>query len=556
MLTELSLRNVVLIEKLDLSFESGLCVFTGETGAGKSILLDGLTMCLGGRADTGLIRYGADQLSVSATFSLPDNHPLFAVLKEQALEAENPIILRRVVTKDGKSKAFINDQPVGVSLLRQVGDMLVEIHGQFASHGLLNPNTHIFTLDAYGHLEKEVEKCQDAYRQLKDKQEAVRLAEDILQKAKADEEYVRHVVSELKAFNPQKGEEDALFERRTILMNAEKITQSINDAYMALSSGSSATAEGMIRAAEREMEKASRLCQGAFDDVIKKIDFVADQLNDVVALLEQKASGFDDPAAELEQVDERYFSLKELARKHHCVSDELPDMLTNFQSQLMTLDKGEEELTALRIQAEQMRLSFLKEAKELSQKRHQVAAKLDKAVAKELPALKLEKARFQTILEDLDETSATPYGLNKVTFCVATHAVPVAPIHKIASGGELARFMLALKVNLAQTEQTSTMVFDEVDTGIGGATASAVGERLLALSKDCQVFVVTHSPQVAAFGTTHMYVSKMDKGTGNVATTVTPLTGDDRLEEIARMLSGAHITPAARQAAQTLMDKS
>ncbi len=556
MLTGLSIRNVVLIEKLDLTFEKGLCVFTGETGAGKSILLDALSLALGARSDAGLIRYGADQLSVSAAFMIDETHPLFALLKDQGLEAENPLILRRIVMKDGKSKAFVNDQLISASLLRQIGDMLVEIHGQFASHGLLNPATHIHVLDAYGELQNEVEACSTAYRAWKEKQAAVQEAERILAAAKAEEDYLRHAVKELESFAPEVGEEEALSVRRTALMNAEKITESLNNAYMTLSSGGSTTVEGMIRSAQRELEKASRLSDGSFDDLITCLDQVSDSLNEAVEQLEAKSNDFEDPALELEQVEERYFSLKELARKHRCDSDELTGLLTTYQTQLATLDKGEEELTALQKQQEEMRLAFLKAAQTLSVKRQKTAQHLDKAVGAELPALKLGKAHFQTVLEELPESEASPSGLNRVTFCVSTNAAPPAPIHKIASGGELARFMLALKVNLAQTENIDTMIFDEVDSGIGGATASAVGERLRRLAEDRQVLVVTHSPQVAAFGTHHMNVSKTDGTNGAVLTTVILLENTSRIEEIARMLSGAEITAAARKAAETLLEKS
>ena len=556
MLTGLSIRNVVLIEKLDLTFEKGLCVFTGETGAGKSILLDALSLALGARSDAGLIRYGADQLSVSAAFMIEETHPLFALLKDQGLEAENPLILRRIVMKDGKSKAFVNDQLISASLLRQIGDMLVEIHGQFASHGLLNPATHIHVLDAYGELQKDVDTCSTAYRAWKEKQAAVREAERILAAAKAEEDYLRHAVKELETFAPEVGEEEALSVRRTALMNAEKITESLNNAYMTLSSGGSTTVEGMIRSAQRELEKASRLSDGSFDDLITCLDQVSDSLNEAVEQLEAKSNDFEDPVLELEQVEERYFSLKELARKHRCDSDDLPGLLTTYQTQLATLDKGEEELILLQKQQEEMRLAFLKAAQTLSVKRQKTAQRLDKAVGAELPALKLGKAHFQTVLEELPESEASPSGLNRVTFCVSTNAAPPAPIHKIASGGELARFMLALKVNLAQTEKIDTMIFDEVDSGIGGATASAVGERLRRLAEDRQVLVVTHSPQVAAFGTHHMNVSKTDGTNGAVLTTVILLENDSRTEEIARMLSGAEITAAARKAAETLLEKS
>lgn len=556
MLQSLSIHNVVLIDKLNLNFGKGLSVFTGETGAGKSILLDALSLALGGRADTGLIRHGQDSLSVIAEFSIDEKHPAYQLLKENELDADTTLILRRTISKDGKSKAFINDIPVSVNLMRQIGDTLVEIHGQFASHSLLNPATHLGVLDKYGKLEKSVADCHKAYTNWKEAEKNVQKALAILEKAKSDEEFLTHAVKELQAFNPKVGEETELSERRTALMNAEKITESLNAAYQILSSSAGSNLQSQITTAIRELEKANRFMPNKFESILSDLDNISEGLATASDELENIASSFEDPAQELEQIDERFFSLKDLARKYHVECDELPATLSDFKEKLSLIDKGEDELIALRSTAENARLDFIQKATLLSQKRHEAAKKLDNAVAKELPALKLEKARFVTQIEDLSENDFSSDGMNGVTFCISANAgMPPAPLNKVASGGELARFMLALKVNLAGLEDIPTLIFDEVDSGIGGATASAVGERLARLAKERQVLVVTHSPQVAAFGSAHMQVSKFTKDDA-VLTTVTPLEDENRLEEIARMLSGAQITEAARLAAKTLWEKS
>ena len=552
MLVSLSIRNVVLIEKLDLSFDKGLCVFTGETGAGKSILLDGLSLALGARADTGLIRYGADMLSVSAEFSLPSHHGILDFLQDSGLDADTTLILRRTLSVDGKSKAFINDQPVSISMLKEVGSRLVEIHGQFASHSLLNPATHLSVLDAYGMLKADADMCRQKYRAWQDLKKKVSDAMEILRQAKEEEEYLTHAVKELRAIDPKHDEEEVLTERRAELMNAGKITEGLNNAYMTLSSGGSSTVEGMIRFASREIEKSNRLAQGKYEGLLQQLDNLSENLAIVVEKIESEADNFSDPTAELEMVEGRLFALKDLARKHRVSVDELPDILNDFEEKLSLLSKGQDELTDYQTACENARLDYLTAARELSQKRRQAGDKLNKAVKAELPPLKLSKAVFETVFEDLSESEATADGLDKITFSISTNeGIPVAPLHKVASGGELARFMLALKVNLTGTEDIETLIFDEVDSGIGGATASAVGQRLQRLSDEKQVLVITHSPQVAAFGLNHMKVSKKDN-----VTTIEPLTPDMKVEEIARMLSGAEITDSARMAATTLLEKS
>lgn len=554
MLSRLSVRDVVLIEKLDLDFAGGLCVFTGETGAGKSILLDSLALATGARSDAALVRRGCKQLSVTAEFSLPDGHEVFKVLDEHEIEHESgePLVLRRIVTADGKSKAFVNDQSVSAGLLRKIGDLLIEIHGQFATHGLLNPATHKSVLDAYGSLQGRLDACRAAYKNWQAKAEERQKAEERLQKAKDEEDFLRHSVDELVQFAPQPGEDEELSQRRSLMMNSEKLIEGLNTARDALFDRS---VDKSLRQAERALESLSRLIEGRFEPIIEALDRAVTELNEAGNMLEEECRKVELDPREQEQVEERLFALRALARKHQTTPDELPALLSEYQRQLASLDKGAEDLIRLTKEEESCRIAYEDAAKVLSAARKEAAKKLDASVMKELPPLKLGKASFLSIVEELPQTEWNADGIDKVQFAATTNpGQPAGAINKIASGGELARFMLALKVNLAQAEGIPTLIFDEVDTGIGGATATAVGERLERLAgEDCQVLAITHSPQVASFGAHHFKVSKAEDETGRTLTAVCELTGDARREEIARMLSGASITEASRAAADELL---
>lgn len=554
MLSRLSVRDVVLIEKLDLDFAGGLCVFTGETGAGKSILLDSLALATGARSDAALVRRGCKQLSVTAEFSLPDGHEVFKMLDEHEIEHESgePLVLRRIVTADGKSKAFVNDQSVSAGLLRKIGDLLIEIHGQFATHGLLNPATHKSVLDAYGGLQGRLDACRAAYKNWRAKAEERQKAEERLQKAKDEEDFLRHSVDELVQFAPQPGEDEELSQRRSLMMNSEKLIEGLNTARDALFDRS---VDKSLRQAERALESLSRLIEGRFEPIIEALDRAVTELNEAGNMLEEECRKVELDPREQEQVEERLFALRALARKHQTTPDELPALLSEYQRQLASLDKGAEDLIRLTKEEESCRIAYEDAAKVLSAARKEAAKKLDAAVMKELPPLKLGKASFLSIVEELPQTEWNADGIDKVQFAATTNpGQPAGAINKIASGGELARFMLALKVNLAQAEGIPTLIFDEVDTGIGGATATAVGERLERLAgEDCQVLAITHSPQVASFGAHHFKVSKAEDETGRTLTAVCELTGDARREEIARMLSGASITEASRAAADELL---
>lgn len=552
MLQSLSIRNVVLIDKLDLDFKSGLSVLTGETGAGKSILLDSLGLVLGNRAETSLIRQGEDKLSVTATFEVKDkNNPLFALCEEYELEADDEITIKRSLNKDGKGKIFFNDQPISAKLLKELGKYLVEVHGQFDNQGLLNPANHRDVLDAYAGYKNLLVEVKEKFANYK-KAKAARLeAENNVAKAKSDEDALRHWVDELEKLNPEKGEEESLSKKRLEMMNAEKIIESLSYAYGALTQG--ADVQSAIRQAQSAMDKANSLVEGKYDDIVNMLEQALIDVNEAVNELEEASQNVNLNQNELENIESRLFALRGLARKHQTTIDDLPDVLADFKHRLSTIELGEEGINELRRAEEQAKTDYIKAATELSSRRKAVALQLDNQVMAELPPLKMEKARFVTIVEKLDESAWNESGFDNVYFTVATNPnSPQGPINKIASGGELARFMLALKVNLAQSSSVSTMIFDEVDAGVGGATAQAVGERLARLAHDVQVLVVTHSPQVASRGNHHF---KVEKNTvENITTTkVRELNDIERHEEIARMLAGEKITDEARAAARVLI---
>ncbi len=552
MLQSLSIRNVVLIDKLDLDFKSGLSVLTGETGAGKSILLDSLGLVLGNRAETSLIRQGEDKLSVTATFEVKDkNNPLFALCEEYELEVDDEITIKRSLNKDGKGKIFFNDQPISAKLLKELGKYLVEVHGQFDNQGLLNPANHRDVLDAYAGYKNLLAEVKEKFANYK-KAKAARLeAENNVAKAKSDEDALRHWVDELEKLNPEKGEEESLSKKRLEMMNAEKIIESLSYAYGALTQG--ADVQSAIRQAQSAMDKANSLVEGKYDDIVNMLEQALIDVNEAVNELEEASQSVSLNQNELENIESRLFALRGLARKHQTTIDDLPDVLADFKQKLATIELGEEGINELRRAEEQAKTDYIKSATELSSRRKAVALQLDNQVMAELPPLKMEKARFVTIVEKLDESAWNESGFDSVYFTVATNPnSPQGPINKIASGGELARFMLALKVNLAQSSSVSTMIFDEVDAGVGGATAQAVGERLARLAHDVQVLVVTHSPQVASRGNHHF---KVEKNTvDNVTTTkVRELNDIERHEEIARMLAGEKITDEARAAARVLI---
>lgn len=553
MLTRLSIRDVVLIEKLDLSLEDGLTVLTGETGAGKSILLDSLGLALGHRSEVRMIRVGAEQSVVSAAFDVSADHPSLALAADSGIETDGTeIILRRVLRQDGRTRAFINDQPVSVGLLKKVGATLVEIHGQFDTQSLLEPVSHRPLLDAFGGYSSTLTLVSDAYAHWQATRDAVTAAETAAQSARENEDFLRHAVDELTALDPQPGEDAALAENRKLMQHAEQISDAMAVASDVL--GGDQGAESQISAALSALERVSENAAGRLDDVIGALQRSLTEAADARGYLDKAASDLDiDPKA-LEDAEDRLFTLRAAARKYNVDVDALTSLKAQLAQDLRDLDAGGEALEALRRAEGEAREKYIAKADILRTKRLECASVLDRGMHEELKPLKLGAAVFKTTVEKLTEDKWSAHGLDRVAFEVATNpgAAP-GPLAKIASGGELARFMLALKVILAEADPVPVLVFDEVDAGIGGAVAAAVGDRLAQLGALAQVLVVTHSPQVAARGGSHMTVLKAGAA-GTIRTDVQLLDAGDRREEIARMLSGAEITGEARAAAESLLN--
>jgi len=550
LLTRLVIHDVVLIDRLTVQFAPGLNVLTGETGAGKSILLDALGLALGERSDASLVRAGAVQASVSAEFKLPENQGVFDLASEQGLNAENPLILRRVIAKDGKSRAFLNDQPISIGLLKQFGERLLEIHGQFETHGLLNAATHRGLLDAFAACEALKEKTAAAFNEWQSAEEKLKTIAGERERAQAEEDFLRAAVAELEELAPESGEADRLAERRTNLQHREKILEALQGADQSLQGerGAATALTQAGKAVARIVDKAAGL-----QELLTTIDRATNETAEAIHQLERFLNSIDAEPDTLQHIEERLFALRAAARKHNVPVEELNNLRQSLVAHLALLGDQGEAMAALAKAAKTARQNYVKLSEELSAKRQQAAVKLEKAVTKELPPLKLERAQFKVSLAALPEEQWSSEGMDRVVFQAATNpGAPPGPLQKIASGGELARFMLALKVVLAASDPVPVLVFDEVDSGIGGATASAVGERLAQLAEHVQVLVVTHSPQVAARGSNHLRVSKQVRGTQTV-TDVEALDNAARREEIARMLAGTQVTDAARQAAESLL---
>ena len=553
MLKALSVRNVVLIDKLDLDFSKGLSVFSGETGAGKSILLDCLGLVLGNRAETGLIRKGEDKLIVSAVFELKDqDNPFFKLCAENDLEIEQEIIIKRSITADGKSKIFLNDQPITQRLLKELGLYLVEIHGQFDNQGLLNSATHLSVLDNFGGYQDKVFDMAQAYLQYKNYLRQLEIAKADFLKNSVDEENIKHWVDELEKANVKVGEFEELSKKRIELMNAEKIVESFNVAYSCLQTKDIAS---LLQKAQSAISKVNQLTENKFEDISELLDTALIDFDEAVNRIEQASYQISHNSNEAENIEERIFALRALARKHQCDVDDLPTVLQNLHNKLLSINNSENKISELNELMIRAKEEYVKKATVVRNLRLEAAKNLDTAVAKELPPLKMEKATFVTNVEPVAENLWSKDGMDNVFFTVATNVgSEQEPLNKIASGGELARFMLALKVNLAQKSFVETLIFDEVDAGIGGATAQAVGERLKKLSNNVQVLVVTHSPQVAAFSKDHFKVCK-NNFEDTTTTSVSILSEEQKQEEIARMLSGDIITDEARAAANVLISK-
>ena len=556
MLNGLSVRNVVLIESLDLTFTRGLSALTGETGTGKSILLDALGMAAGARSDRGLVRVGTDKASTTASFSLHEGHPVWTLLAEQDLggDASEDLRLRRVVSADGRSKAYVNDQPIGVKVLSSIGSILLEIHGQYDGRGLLDPNTHIDMLDNFGGYEAELTAVRRAYRERRETQKALDILLDRQAKAGDDREFLELAIAELNRLDPRAGEGETLAEERRFLQSAEGALSELTAAQDTLGEGGefeerltrALTGIERIRAKFGDGDsKAARALQTAAES----LDRALLETSDARDAVSHAAEAFDVEPGKLEQVEERLFSLRSAARKYGVSIDDLLSKRAGFAEELDEIASVEVDIGTATKRRNAAKLAYDRAAAELTQVRKSAAEQLDQAVASELPPLKMERARFVT---DVLSTPESVSGVDQIRFTVSTNpGTLLGPLDKIASGGEMARFALAIKVALAAKTE-SVMVFDEVDQGVGGAVATAVGRRLSKLSKSAQVFVVTHSPQVAAFADRQFRIEKTSTGT-TTTTYVHAVSEADREEEIARMLAGDMITNEARATARQLM---
>lgn len=553
MLIQLAIRDIVLIDKLELHFREGLSVLTGETGAGKSILLDAFALALGGRGDGSLVRHGEAQGQVTAVFDCPMDHPARRIAASAEIDVDGDLILRRVQVADGRTRAFVNDQPISVQVLKAIGSALVEIHGQHDDRALVDPVTHRAILDAFGNLSGEVQAVNEAARRVRDARQALQEHRGRIEKARKEADFLRHAVEELSKLAPQAGEEESLSERRIVMMQSEKVATDLNEAFDAVAGSSSPVP--VLSAAVRKLERRSAQAPSLVDPSVQALDAALVAIDEARAALEEAIRAAEFDPRELEQTEERLFALRAAARKYDVPADELAALQERFVEDVAAIDAGEERLGELEAVLKEAERTYVMAAKILSSGRRRAAQALDAAVQAELPALKLERARFITEIQT-DENSRDPNGFDRVEFWAQTNpGTKPGPLMKVASGGELSRFMLALKVVLADKGSAPTLVFDEIDTGVGGAVADAIGQRLSRLAHRVQVMAVTHAPQVAARAESHFLIAKEGvRGSDRVATRVIPLDDGPRREEIARMLAGATITEEARAAAARLLE--
>ncbi len=549
MLTGLSIRDVVLIEALDLDFTGGLGVLTGETGAGKSILLDALGLALGARADSGLVRSGSDKAQVTASFDAPAG--VVALLADNDIEIDTgePLLIRRSVKADGGSKAFINDQPCSAALLRDVGAMLVEIHGQHDDRGLLNPRGHRALLDTFGRCDTaSVAANFAAWQEAKARLDVAREA---LDNAARDREWLEHAVAELAAFDPQAGEEEQLAGERSDMQKGERIAEDLKAVLESFEGPKSGIA--LIRGAARKLDRLAD-AHPLLAEALTALDRSVIEASEAEDKLNAAARAIEFEPARLDEIEVRLFELRALARKHNVAPDAIVSLQQNLNARLESIEAGGEGLAKLEAEVAAKHAAYVESAIALSDARTVAAAKLDNAVKSELAPLKLDAAQFRTAVERLGEDRWAASGMDRVEFLISTNpGAPFAPLTKIASGGELSRFILALKVALAEEGGAATIIFDEIDRGVGGAVAAAIGERLARLAQRTQLLAVTHSPQVAAKGQAHYFIAKSSQGTVT-RTGVTLLDAEARRQEIARMLSGAEVTDEARAQAERLLE--
>ena len=548
MLTNLYISNIVLIEKLNLAFGDGLNIMTGETGAGKSILLDALSLALGARSDTGLIRNGCDMASVTAEFDFV-NDTVKQILDENGIEYNDGLILRRTLSLDGKSRAWVNDIPVSVKTLKQIGDEVVEIHGQFESHSLLDATSHRGALDEYAFVCNPefvicAEQVRQAYNDLHESQRQLKQLTELLEKSESERDFLEHNVAELQKINPQIGEEEELAVKRAKMMDAEKNAAILTDAIEVLKNNGNSLDEQICSVAH--ILERIKTDPNPYGEQIDRLYDAASVVAEISEQIHPENTNVDD----IDSVEERLFALRALARKHRCSADDLAKKLIEMQDQLNAIDNSDAELKKCKADVDKYTKVFNEKAMILSGLRKRAAENLRKQILIELPDLKLGSADFMV---DIQNTNASVNGTDEVVFMIKTNpGTPFAPLNKIASGGELSRFMLALRVALNNPNNKKTIVFDELDTGISGATASAVGERLNKLAKNEQLLVITHSAQVAGFADKHFKISKQSEN-DKTTTSVVEISGEDKINEIARIISGAQITPESIATAKTLI---
>ncbi|MDP4024257.1 DNA repair protein RecN [Methylobacterium sp. NEAU 140] len=552
MLAQLAIRDIVLIDKLELNFREGLSVLTGETGAGKSILLDAFSLALGGRGDGRLVRHGEAQGGVTAVFDVPLDHPARAIAAESEIDTEGDLILRRTQMADGRTRAFVNDQPVGVQVLRAIGAALVEIHGQHDDRALADPASHRAILDAFGGLQAPLAKVAAASKAVRAARTALGEHRARVEAARREADFLRHAVEELGELAPLPGEEASLAERRTVMQQSEKIARELNEALEAVGGPHSGVPH--LSAALRKLERRAAQLPALVEPCVGALDAALVALDEARAVLDAALAEAEFDPRELERVEERLFALRAASRKYDVPADALAALAERYAADVAAIDAGEAELAALEGRLSEAEAAYARAAATLSAGRRRAAKALDAAVQAELPPLKLERARFLTeIATDPDARDAA--GSDRVEFWAQTNpGTKPGPMMRVASGGELSRFMLALKVVLADKGSAPTLIFDEIDTGVGGAVADAIGVRLARLAGGVQVVAVTHAPQVAARAGTHFLIAKAPvKGAGRVATRVATLPVEARREEIARMLAGATVTDEARAAAARLL---
>ncbi|MCY4407304.1 MAG: DNA repair protein RecN [Rhodospirillaceae bacterium] len=554
MLRRLSIRNYVLISSLDIDLAAGMAVFTGETGAGKSILLDALGLALGARATSGVVARGSERASIVAAFAIDGADPVHALLAEHDLDHDGELLLRRVIGADGRSRAFVNDTPTGLALMRSIGSLLVEIDGQSEPGGLLDPAKHLAMLDDFAGHGEERESLAAAHAAWRAAQAEEQEAEAAQEASRREEEYLRHALSELEALAPESGEEERRAAERTMLLNGQKIAEALEAASTGIAGEGGVGAR--LRAARRDIERVAPAAAGTLDALLETLERAAIEAEEAEGVLGATQQALDTDTGRLERVEERLFSLRAAARKHRIEPNSLPALLTRLRGELDLIEGGAGRLAALGAATEAAHRAYHDRAQAVRRGRRRAAGALDEAVADELAPLKLARAHFSTALTPVAEGAESRTGIDRCRFMLAPDpGAEPQPLAKVASGGERARLLLALRVCLARAAGLSTLVFDEIDRGIGGAVADAVGERLARLAQDVQVLVVTHSPQVAACGDHHYRVTRAEGEHGATAR-VALLTEDQRQEEIARMLSGAQVTEEARAAADSLLSRA